>query len=84
MNLTYSFAEVLSDDGFQLSLKKAFTTPTNKDVFNSILKKLRKGRSSHPKVFCKKGKKPVPGSLCARVSCFNKVAGLRPGTGVFL
>ena len=56
VNLTYSFAEVLSDDGFQLSLKKAFTTPTNKGVFNSILKKLRKGRSSHPKVFCKKVK----------------------------
>ena len=35
----------MSDDGFQLSLKRALTKPTNKDVLNSILKEFRKGFS---------------------------------------
>ena len=44
VNLTYSLAEVLPDDGFWLSLKRALAKQGNKDVFNSILKKsLEKG-----------------------------------------
>ena len=45
MNLTYSLAKVLSDDGFQLSLKRTLTKPTNKYVFNSISTEFRKGFS---------------------------------------
>ena len=41
-----------------------------------------KSRSSRPKVFCKKrvlrNLAKFTGNTCARVSFFNKVAGLRP------
>ena len=38
-------AEVLSDDGFQLSLKRTLTKPTKEVVFNSVLNEFRKGTS---------------------------------------
>ena len=57
MNLTCSLAEVLSDDEFQLSLKRALTKPT-KDVFNSILKEFRKGISEN--IFIEINKRHLP------------------------
>ena len=35
----------MSDCWFQLPLKRALTKPTNKDIFNSVLKEFRQGFS---------------------------------------
>ena len=43
--LNLLFSRSWSDDGFQLSQKRAPTKRTNKGVFNSILKEFRKGFS---------------------------------------